>query len=142
MVLTSRWPDSTAGDGSAGTLQLAHRVLIFRLWIPVAAAWYRWFRDDPAQHSAVNQAELEHIRSGRLPDSGEHGRVPWKIILRNHSILALCGMYFTQSYGFYFYITWFPTYLRSQGFESTTLSILSGLPLILSCNRRWITTTP
>ncbi|HET6962627.1 MAG TPA: MFS transporter, partial [Terriglobia bacterium] len=78
-----------------------------------AGAWYRWFRDDPAQHSAVSPSELEHIRSGRLPDSGEHGRVPWKIILRSRSILALCGMYFTQSYGFYFYITWFPTYLRS-----------------------------
>ena len=97
-----------------------------------AGAWYRWFRDDPAQHSAVSPSELEHIRSGRLPDSGEHGRVPWKIILRSRSILALCGMYFTQSYGFYFYITWFPTYLRSQGFSSTTLSILTGLPLILS----------
>ena len=80
----------------------------------------------------MSPSELEHIRSGRLPDSGEHGRVPWKIILHSRSILALCGMYFTQSYGFYFYITWFPTYLRSQGFSSTTLSVLSGLPLILS----------
>jgi MFS family permease len=97
-----------------------------------AAAWYRWFRDDPAQHPAVSASELEHIRSGRLPDSGEHGRVPWRIILRSRSILALCGMYFTQSYGFYFYITWFPTYLRNQGFSSTTLSVLTGLPLILS----------
>ena len=97
-----------------------------------AGAWYRWFRDDPAQHPAVSPSELEHIRSGRSPDSGEHGRVPWKIILHSRSILALCGMYFTQSYGFYFYITWFPTYLRSQGFSSTTLSVLSGLPLILS----------
>src|SRR4030095_6623371 len=97
-----------------------------------AGAWYRWFRDDPAQHSAVSPSELDHIRSGRLPDSGEHGLVPWKIILRNRSILALCGMYFTQSYGFYFNIPWYPTYLRSQRFESTTLSILSGLPLILS----------
>ena len=98
-----------------------------------AAAWYRWFRDDPAQHPAVSPAELEHIRRGRLPDdSREHDRVPWRTILHSRSILALCGMYFTQSYGFYFYITWFPTYLRSQGFSSTTLSVLSGLPLILS----------
>ncbi|MCI0419676.1 MAG: MFS transporter [Acidobacteria bacterium] len=97
-----------------------------------AAAWYRWFRDDPAQHASVRPSELSHICSGRLPDSNIQGRVPWKTILRSRSILALCGMYFTQSYGFYFYITWFPTYLRSQGFTSTTLSVLSGLPLILS----------
>jgi MFS family permease len=97
-----------------------------------AGSWYRWFRDDPAQHPAVSASELDHIRRGRLLDSGEHSRVPWRIILRSRSILALCGMYFTQSYGFYFYITWFPTYLRNQGFSSTTLSVLSGLPLILS----------
>src|SRR5262245_23238046 len=97
-----------------------------------AAAWYRWFRDDPAEHPAVSASELAHIRSGRLSDDGAHGRVPWGVILRNRSILALCGMYFTQSYGFYFYITWFPSYLKSQGFSSTMLSVLSGLPLILS----------
>ena len=97
-----------------------------------AGAWYRWFRDDPAAHPAVSASELAHIRRGRSSDDGTHGRVPWGVILRSRSILALCGMYFTQSYGFYFYITWFPSYLRSQGFSSTMLSVLSGLPLILS----------
>jgi MFS family permease len=97
-----------------------------------AGAWYRWFRDDPAQHPAVSPSELEAHPQRPVARQREHGRVPWKIILRSRSILALCGMYFTQSYGFYFYITWFPTYLISQGCSSTTLSVLSGLPLILS----------
>ena len=129
-----RWPDSTAGDRPPRAFPLACRVP--HLWRGGICLGRRLVYGGFAtiQHStaAVSPSELEHIRSGRSPDSGEHGRVPWKIILRSRSILALCGMYFTQSYGFYFYITWFPTYLRSQGFSSTTLSVLSGLPLILS----------
>ena len=97
-----------------------------------AFAWYRWFRDDPEEHRAVHPAELEHIRVGRPSKATDSHAVPWKRILGHRSVIALCLMYFTQTYGFYFYITWFPTYLRNQGFEAGTLTFLSGLPLILS----------
>ena len=60
------------------------------------------------------------------------GPFPGNAFLKSRSVIALCLMYFTQTYGFYFYITWFPTYLKNQGFTSTVLSLFSGLPLILS----------
>jgi hypothetical protein len=42
-------------------------------------------------------------------------------------------MYFTQAYGFYFNITWLPTYLaKARGFTATELAVMAGLPLILS----------
>ena len=42
-------------------------------------------------------------------------------------------MYFTQTYGFYFYITWLPTYLENvRGMKSMKLGLLAGLPLLLS----------
>ena len=51
-------------------------------------------------------------------------------------MLALCLMYFTQAYGFYFNITWLPTYLaRDRGLTSErwgSSGLLAGLPLILS----------
>ena len=48
-------------------------------------------------------------------------------------MIALCLMYFTQAYGFYFNITWLPTYLRKPaGSRSASLGLLAGLPLILS----------
>jgi nitrate/nitrite transporter NarK len=54
-------------------------------------------------------------------------------LLSNRNLIALCLMYFTQSYGFYFYITWLPTYLEKvRGFSATTLGVMAGLPLILS----------
>ena len=99
-----------------------------------AAAWFRWFRDDPADHPAVNRAERKLIESGRRDqrqhplDAQHFGR-----IITDRNMTALCLMYFTQAYGFYFNITWLPTYLeKARGFSSTRLGLLSGLPLILS----------
>ena len=34
-------------------------------------------------------------------------------------------------YGFYFYLTWMPTYLeRVRGFSSTKLGVLAGAPMV------------
>src|SRR5260221_6602233 len=99
-----------------------------------AAAWYRWFRDDPGKHPSVNAAELELIESGGRIETGHSLRVAdFLRLLRNRNVIGLCLSYFTQSYGFYFYITWLPTYLeRARGFTSVKLGLLAGLPLILS----------
>lgn len=99
-----------------------------------AAVWYWWFRDDPGEHSAVNAAELAQITSERLPESPHHGRWEyWRRLLGHRNTLALCLMYFPNSYAFYFCITWLPTYLKEQhGFSGETLGLLSGLPLIFS----------
>jgi ACS family glucarate transporter-like MFS transporter len=99
-----------------------------------AAAWYRWFRDEPAKHKAVNAAELEKIESGRRVEASHalHA-AEFLRLLRNRNVIGLCLSYFAQSYGFYFYITWLPTYLeKARGFTSVKLGVLAGLPLILS----------
>jgi MFS transporter, ACS family, glucarate transporter len=99
-----------------------------------ALAWYRWFRDDPAEHRAVSESELELIRRGRSVEAAHH--FDWAMmrrLLSNRSLVALCLMYFTQSYGFYFYITWLPKYLEEQrGFRAAELGLLAGMPLLLS----------
>ena len=57
-------------------------------------------------------------------------------ILTDRSLVALCLMYFTQAYGFYFNITWLPTYLARRGLTAERYglmaAVLAGLPLILS----------
>lgn len=101
-----------------------------------AAIWYWWFRDEPEEHSAVTPAEAELIRVGRGAASSHHlggGVGAWSRILRNRSLIALCGAYFTQSYSFYFFITWLPTYLdNARGFTSARLGFFAGLPLLMS----------
>jgi MFS family permease len=99
-----------------------------------AVAWFRWFRDDPAEHPSVGQEELKLIRAGRtLEGSHRLGWAGFGRIMSSRNMIALCLMYFTQAYGFYFNITWLPTYLdKARGFSSTQLGFLAGLPLILS----------
>jgi len=96
-----------------------------------AAVWRIWFRDDPAEHRAVSAAELEHILAGRTV--AENDRTSGFRMLANPSVIAICAAYFTQGYGFYFYITWLPTYLQqTKGVSAGVLSLLAGLPLLLS----------
>jgi MFS family permease len=93
-----------------------------------AAAWWWWFRDDPHTHRSVNAAELALI--GNDPPA-EHPRVPWGVMLRSRNLMVLCAMYFGAIYGWYFYLTWLPTYLlRARGFELSAVGWLAALPLL------------
>jgi len=93
-----------------------------------AVAWFWWFRDDPHHHRSVNQAELKIIGTG-LPET--HPRVPWASLVRNRSLILLCGMYFGVIYGWYFFLTWMPKYLlEARGFDLKTTGWLAMLPLL------------
>ena len=99
-----------------------------------AAAWYRWFRDEPAEHPAVNAAELAKIEAGR-ETCAEHptGGAYWRRLFGHRNTLPLCLMYLPNSFAFYFCITWLPTFLKEKhGFDALSLGFFSGLPLILS----------
>ena len=103
-----------------------------------ALAWYLWFRDEPSDHPAVSPEELAHIEAGRKANPPHRlGPGALRILVSDRGLLALCLMYFTQAYGFYFNITWLPTYLaRERGLTPERVGalagVLAGLPLILS----------
>jgi MFS transporter, ACS family, glucarate transporter len=98
-----------------------------------ALAWYRWFRDSPAEHPEVSAAERAVIEGGDGPDTGHVlDRTNWKRLLANRTVACLCLMYFTQTFGNAFYVTWLPTYLASRGLTGFTAGLLSGLPLMFS----------
>jgi MFS family permease len=99
-----------------------------------ALGWRYWFRDEPAQHPAVRAEELQWIEKGRMIAAGKSGEgTPWKALLANRMTALICVMYFTQSYGFNFYVTWLPTYLKNvRGFGSVKLGVFAGLPLVFS----------
>ena len=99
-----------------------------------AACWYAWFRDEPEQHSEVNAAELAQIVAGRQPPTSHSvGWAYWRRLFGHRNVLALCLMYFPNSFAFYFCLTWLPTYLKERhGFEAVALGLLAGLPAILS----------
>ena len=91
-----------------------------------AALFWFWFRDHPEQKPGVNEAELQIIRSGHAArDEVDHVKVPWGRLLRSGNMWAICWMYFCFAYGWYFYITWMPTYLKSRGISMA----FGGMPL-------------
>jgi ACS family glucarate transporter-like MFS transporter len=93
-----------------------------------------WFRDRPEQKSSVNAAELKLIRSGLKEVEAEHLGVPWLQLLRNTNLWALCLMYFCASYGWYFNITFLPSFFREQlhvDDKNFVGAIYKGGPLLL-----------
>src|SRR5262249_53882067 len=97
------------------------------LGFPWAAGWYRWVRDAPAEHPGVGDGERALIESGLGADTGRAiDATDWKRLLANRTVVCLCLMYFTQSFGGTFYVTWLPTYLASRGLVGMTAGILAG----------------
>ena len=95
--------------------------------------FYRWFRDRPSEHPSVNRAELALLRGVERGAAG-HGSVPWKKFFASRQVWLLCAQYFCLSYGWYFYITWLPTYLReARHLDAKTpgFAVMAGLPLFL-----------
>jgi MFS family permease len=124
------WMLADGGEGRFG-LGMHYRwvFLIFGLlgvfW---AVSFFRWFRDHPKEHSSVNAAELALI--GEPAHTGDHA-MPWRRLFSSRTVWMLWGQYFFMSYAWYFYITWFPTYLKEQftGLDDMTRALLACVPL-------------
>jgi len=96
-----------------------------------AVIFYAWFRDDPAEKSSVNAAELEIIRQGGAAVDRAGARIPWRALLASRNLWAICLMYGCMFYGWYFYITWLPVYLRdARGMTPAQVGIWAGMPLL------------
>jgi len=105
----------------------------------VWCVWFFWgFRDDPAPHPRVNQAELALIRRGRVEtESRELGREGWRSLVRSPSLWALGGLYLFGSFGWSFFVSWAPRYLKeAHGVAMGGSEVMTGLPLFcggISC---------
>lgn len=112
------------------------------LGIVWCAFWWRWYRDTPAEHPAVSQAELAEITAGL---QSHESAVTWKSLL-NLNLLILCVVYFCVIYGLYFYLTWLPTYFReARGYTASQAAGLSSMVLltggIATISGGWLTDT-
>jgi MFS family permease len=124
------WMLASGGEGKFG-LGLHYRwvFLIFGLLGVVwALSFYRWFRDYPKDHPSVSAAELAVI--GETQHGGDHS-MPWGKLLASRTVWMLWAQYFFMSYAWYFYITWFPTYLKEQftGMGDMQRALLACVPL-------------
>lgn len=100
-----------------------------------AVVWWRMFRESPAQHPAVNAAELAHIREGQSERQAEDKTMPmkWHQLFKHRNIWAMCIGFFMINYNSYFFITWLPTYLvKERHMGLIEMGFMASLPLVIS----------
>jgi MFS family permease len=123
-------------DVAAWRLSFWTAGLFGALW----CVWFFWrFRDAPESHPRVNAAELALIRGG-TGEASSHGRFDraiWTRLVRSSNLWALGGLYLFGSFGWSFFVSWAPAYLKqTHGVEMGHSELMTGLPLFcggISC---------
>jgi sugar phosphate permease len=135
MWLSARW-------GGAFTPPLVAVVMYqvgwrhsFQLFGLLGVIWsvlfYRWYRNNPLDNPRLNAAEREIVRTASA-NARPHGDVPWAKFFASRQVWMICLQYFCLSYGWYFYITWLPTYLgEARHLNVASVAIFGIAPLFM-----------
>lgn len=123
------------------------------LW---AVWWWKWFRDEPREHPAVNAAECELIEGGSTasPSARACGlqspsvtpaaepvgdykspapapSTPWLGLCSSPALWWICGQQVCRAAGYMFFTSWFATYLQeTRGVGVARSGFLNMLPLL------------
>ncbi len=105
------------------------------IWVLLFA---RWFRNSPAEHPAVNAAELALIQGDGSARAAEaHGprpaglATPWRTMLTSRNLWAFSAAAFCSAFTVYLYFTRFPEYLRDRHhLDRATWGWVAGLPMV------------
>ena len=99
----------------------------------VAIIW-RWYATDtPAQHSGVNEAELQLINFGRSSSSTAPVLSDFLNVFRKADVWLLTVSFFFQGYIHYLFVFWFYIYLVDvKGFSILKGGVFASLPFIVS----------
>lgn len=97
-----------------------------------AVVWWRWFRDDPAEHPGITAAELTAIAAGRAPvTSRDEGRLALGRMLRSGALWLMMGQYFASNFTFFFCLSWlFPYVQKTYGLTYTRAGLYAMVPLL------------
>jgi MFS family permease len=99
------------------------------LGVAWSIAWYWWFRDSPVEKRGVSQEELDETR-GMIAEA--HHSLPWKVAVRSGNFWAVMGLALCYVYTFYFFQSWFHTFLvKGRGYSENGL-LLSSLPFFVA----------
>jgi len=103
-----------------------------------AIAFYVIYKNKPEESKHVNQAELAKIRglnpggTIKLPNLAARPAVPWGRIFSSPNMWFIAIAYGCFFYGTYFFLTWYPTYLREyRHFGKDELASVAAIPLMI-----------
>jgi ACS family glucarate transporter-like MFS transporter len=96
----------------------------------VAAIWWWYVRDFPAQHPGVSAKEAALIDAHKAPAEGAEPGV-WRRVLRDRNVQLLTASYFCSNYVFYFFFNWLFIYLVDvRGFKTLEGGYYAAAPWI------------
>lgn len=108
--------------------------LLFGLPGLVWVGWFwKWFRDEPGEHRAVNAPELELIRGTETPTKTRTpvSSTPWLALFSSPALWWICGQQVFRAAGYMFFTSWFATYLQeTRGVSIATSGFLNMLALL------------
>jgi D-galactonate transporter len=107
------------------------------LW---SVVWYAIYRH-PSKHPLVSDAEREHILSGQPPANPVTlgPKVPWSSLFKYRAVWGMMMGFFCLNFVIYFFVTWFPTYLRDgRGFTDVKTGIFGMIPGLFAMLAGWI----
>jgi D-galactonate transporter len=106
-----------------------------------AAVWIAFYRS-PSQHRFANAAEVAYIAAGggREAKAGTPAStLRWRDLFRYRTVLGMAAGFFCLTFVNYFFITWFPTYLReARGFTLRDLGTYGMIPPLVATLGGWL----
>jgi len=105
-----------------------------------AAFWYLWFRDDPAEHPAISDAEREHILANRQQARDQAKRPMSLVALATSGNLWLASaQYFASNFTFFFCLSWMLKYLKdTYELSANEAALYAAVPLLCGALGQWL----
>lgn len=93
------------------------------IWVWVC---YTWFRDNPSDMKGITAEEKNLIEKNRGFISHQP-RFPWRLALKNRSLMALVIAFFCSQWGQYFFVAWMPVYLQEgRHFAENDMKVITS----------------
>src|SRR6266568_6601525 len=94
----------------------------FALFGSIGVIWafvfYRAFLEQASDGRQIEPDEDTPVNREPERGAGDRLQVPWRELLRSRTVWLLWAQYFCLTYGWFFYVTWLPTYLKeTRGLE-------------------------
>ena len=106
-------------------------MLIGFVW---AAAWWFWFRDEPADQPGLSEAERTYILANRQEPGTAAAPAPALSIptlLRSGNLWLLMTQYFASNFTFFFCLSWlFPYVQKTYNLTYTQAGLYAMIPLL------------
>ncbi len=142
--------DSGSRAGSALSLPVIAAIVAFRGWRAAffvtgafgfvwVAAWLLLYRD-PAASGALTPQQLHTLQAAQPHvHAFETAKISWLSLFQYRTVWGMMIGFFCLNFVFYFYITWFPSYLvEARGFSLKQLGLLGMLPGVAAIPAAWL----